>query len=175
MPKHEIEIPEEYKRVKGAYALPRLEGQAKTVLIEVPQEDIGKIEAVAGRQMLAIVESMKGILSGKSDPGDLSPSHTLARELGEEFKLYKPPKAFTNGLPKVEVQQIRSSGKFLLEATGHRFDVTPEDITIIENVARVLLVADEALDQAIEKEFLRPAVHGILYKVSQFLKEGNSI
>lgn len=165
-----------FKRAEGAYAIPRING--KTLLIEVPAEDIGKLEgAKEWQDLLPIIPGMFGIVTGKIDEDDATPSDALARELYEERNILKPASAFTNSLPTAEIEQVRAEGRLLFTVHGHQFPITADEVAFINNTSKTIEIADEALITALQDQEMkiRPAVHAILSLLYKQLAEGKGI
>lgn len=149
--------------VEGAYAIPRLSNS--TVVIGIPDEDIGKKESVDSWETLqSIVPGMLSVISGKIDPIDLDPKHTLAREAYEEQGLKRRPEDFQNGLSKVRVLQERPGRRYDFLVQGHSFSVTPQEAEQLSLQFGINVIEDPQLQNYLEENerILRPSAFAIL-------------
>lgn len=162
-------------QAQGAYALPRYEG--KTVLIKVPQEDLGKVEGDSTwTELLPVVQGMFGIVTGKVEAGE-TVEEALSRELNEEQSIEKSPALFTNGLPTASIRQVRAGEQVLFFVSGHQFPLLSQDVAYLQQHTHLQEVADAQLDIFLKENasLLRPSVYAILTLLYQYLEKGGRL
>lgn len=174
------------KRVDGVYAIPKFtNGSRKIAVFSVPEEDFQqqKVEGFSADDLQPIGPGMFGLISGKVEESDhnnsVSDPYTVAvaREATEEYGsigLQVSHEVISNGLPRLEVLQLRGEIPYRFIVTGHTIELLESQIANLQERIAVETIEETQLAAflATKGHILRPSVHGILLRFQQYLENG---